>query len=62
MWISGKESIYLLYRRHRFDPCVGKIPWRSKWQPTLVFLLQKSHSEELGGLQSRRVTKEADTT
>ena len=21
-----------------FDPCVGKIPWRRKWQPTPVFL------------------------
>ena len=24
--------------RHGFDPCVGKIPWRRAWQPTLVFL------------------------
>ena len=23
----------------RFDPWVGKIPWRRKWQPTPVFLL-----------------------
>ena len=22
----------------RFDPWVGKIPWRKAWQPTLVFL------------------------
>ena len=21
-----------------FDPCVGKIPWRRKWQPSPVFL------------------------
>ena len=26
-------------RRHGFDPWVGKIPWRGKWQPTPVFLL-----------------------
>ena len=25
------------------DPWVGKIPWRRKWQPTLVFLPVKSH-------------------
>ena len=25
-------------RRPRFDPWVGKIPWRREWQPTLVFL------------------------
>ena len=30
-------------RRCRFDPWVGKIPWRKKWQPTLVFLLGKFH-------------------
>ena len=23
-------------RRHGFDPCVGKILWRRKWQPTPV--------------------------
>ena len=30
-------------RRHRFDPWVGKIPWRRKWQLTLVFLPGESH-------------------
>ena len=25
-------------RRHRFDPWIGLIPWRRKWQPTPVFL------------------------
>ena len=24
-------------RKHRFDPWVGKIPWRRKWQPTPIF-------------------------
>ena len=34
------------------DPWVGKIPWRKKQQPTLVFLLGKcSWTEEPGGLQ-----------
>ena len=28
---------------HRFNPWVGKITWRSKWQPTPVFLLGKFH-------------------
>ena len=23
----------------RFNPWIGKIPWRREWQPTLVFLL-----------------------
>ena len=26
------------HKRHRFDPWVGKIPWRKTWQPTPVFL------------------------
>ena len=26
-----------------FDPWVGKIPWRRKWQPTPVFLRGESH-------------------
>ena len=29
-------------RRHGFDPWVGKIPWKKKWQPTGVFLPGKS--------------------
>ena len=32
-------------RRYRFDPCVLKIPWRRKWQPTLVSLPGKSHGQ-----------------
>ena len=27
------------------DPWIGKIPWRRKWQPTLVFLPGKSHGQ-----------------
>ena len=33
-------------RRHRFDPWVGKIPWRRKWQPTPVFLSGEFWTEE----------------
>ena len=29
-------------RRHGFNPWVGKIPWRRKWQPTPIFLPGKS--------------------
>ena len=31
--------------RSRFDPWAGKIPWRRKWQPPLVFLPRKSHGQ-----------------
>ena len=30
-------------QRCRFNPWVGKIPWRRKWQPPPVFLPGKSH-------------------
>jgi len=28
-----------------FDPWVGKIPWRRKWQPTPVFLSGEAHGQ-----------------
>ena len=28
-----------------FDPCVGKISWRRKWQPIPAFLPGKSHGQ-----------------
>ena len=36
-WLSGKEPACQC-RRCRFEPWVGKIPWRRKWHPTPVFL------------------------
>ena len=41
-WLSGKGSTYQR-RRLRFHPWVRKIPWRRKWQPTLVFLPGELH-------------------
>ena len=32
-------------RRCGFDPWVGKIPWRRKWQPTPAFLPEKSRGQ-----------------
>ena len=32
-------------KRRRFDPWVGKIPWRRAWQPTPVFLPGASHGQ-----------------
>ena len=43
-WCSDKESACQC-RRHRFNPWVGKIPWRRKWHPTPVFLPGKSHGQ-----------------
>ena len=33
------------YKRHRFNPWVGKISWRRNWQPTLVFLPGEFHGQ-----------------
>ena len=32
-------------RRLSFDPSVGKIPWRRKWQPAPIFLSGKFHEQ-----------------
>ena len=48
-------------RRHTFDPWVGKIPWRRKWQPTPVLLPGQSHGQRsLVGYRWGR--KESDRT
>jgi len=40
---SGKETVPIQDpKRAGFDPEVRKIPWRRKWQPALVFLLENS--------------------
>ena len=41
---SGKEPSRQC-RRRGLDPRVKKIPWRRKWQPTPVFLPEKSHGQ-----------------
>ena len=44
-WLSGKESAcqWRKHTRRGFDPWVGKISWRRKWQSIPVFLPGKSH-------------------
>ena len=32
-------------KRWRFNPGVGRIPWRRTWQPTPVFLLEECHGQ-----------------
>ena len=45
-------------KRHSFDPWVGKIPWRRKWQPTPIFLPGRiPWTEEPGGLQSMELQR-----
>ena len=54
---SDKEPTcqFRRHNRHRFDPWVGKIPWRRKQQPTLVFLPGELHGERsLAGCRVRQ--------
>ena len=56
---DGKESAC---RRPRFNPWVGKIPWRREWLPTPVFLPGESHVQRsLLGYRPWTL-KESDTT
>ena len=46
--VAQWQGIHLQFRRHRrhgFNPWVGNIPWRKKWQPTLVLLPGESHGQ-----------------
>ena len=43
--VAQTERICLQYRRAGFDPLLGKIPRRRKWQPTLVFLPGELHGQ-----------------
>ena len=44
---NGKEPACQCrrHRRCRFDPWVGKIPWKRAWHPTPVFLPGESHGQ-----------------
>ena len=61
-WLSG-ERILLQRRRQRsgFNPWVGKIPWRKKWQPTPVFLPGASHGQR-SLVTVQWIAKDSDTT
>jgi len=46
----------------RFDPWVGNIPWRRKWQPTAVFLPGEFHEQRSLVGYSPWAPEELDTT
>ena len=58
---DGKE-FFQECRRPRFDPWVGKIPWRMEWQPTPVFLPGESHGQRSLVGYSPWNHKQLDTT
>ena len=57
-----KHCICLQCGRPRFNPWVGKIPWRRVWQSTPVFLPGKSHGQRTLAGYSPWGRKESDTT
>ena len=61
---SGKKpaSQCRRYKRCRFEPWVGDIPWRRKWQPTPVFLPGESYAQSSLAGYSPWGHKELDTT
>ena len=49
------------HRRHRFNPCAGKILWKRKWQLTLVLVPREFHGQRsLAGYRPLGC-KESDT-
>ena len=61
---SGKEPACQCRgrRRHRFDPRVGKIPWRRAWHPTPVFLPGEPYGQRSLAGYSPWGRKELDRT
>ena len=57
-----QECVCLQCGRLGFDPWVGKIPWRKKWQPTPVFLPGEFHGLRSLVGYSPEGRKESDTT
>ena len=47
---------------HRFNPWIGRIPWRRAWQLTSVFLPGVSHGQRRLAGYSPEGHKELDTT
>ena len=53
---------YMRYKRHRFDPWTGKIPWRRACHPTPVFLPGESYGHRRLEGYSPQGCKKLDTT
>ena len=66
-WLSVKEFACHC-RRHGFDPWIGKISLRRKWQPIPVFLPGKSYGQKSlaghnpGGCKESNTTEHARTS
>ena len=61
-WIWSSAEVKASACRPGFDPWVGKIPLRRKWQPTPVFLPGESHGRRSLEGYSPWGRKESDST
>ena len=61
-WWLGWWRICLQCRTPKFDPWVGKIPWRREWLPTPVFLPGESYGQRSLAGYSSRVCKDSIMT
>ena len=62
-WLSG-QNVCQQWKRHRrcmFHLWMGKVPWRREWQPTPVFLPEKSHGQSNLVGYSPKGCRESDT-
>ena len=59
---SDSKEFSCQFRRPRFNPWVGKIPWRREWQPTSVLLPGEFHGQRSLVGYSPRDLKESDMT
>ena len=66
-WCLRWWRICLQCRRPRFNPWVGKIPWRREWLPISVFLPGESHGQRslvgysIRGVKSQTRLSDCDT-
>ena len=60
--VKTSPSQFRRHKRCKFNPWIGKIPWRRAWQPTPVFLPGESHGQRSLVGYSPRGCKESDTT
>ena len=61
-WLKNLPEMQKTHRKSGFHPWVGKITWRRKWQPSPVFLPEKSHWQKSLAGYSPKGQKESDTT
>ena len=61
-WLFSTKESACQSRKHRFNPWVRKIPWRTKWKSTLVLLPGKIHGQRSLAGYGPWDHKKSDTT